>query len=104
MMMSKTVKTICAEQWRYWLRTKVATTVLILGSVLTLAALAVNSFHIEEAAHAREHLQHEAEERFLSQPDKHPHRMVHYGHYVFRTPTPLSVIAVSYTHLRAHET
>ena len=91
-MVSKTVKTICAEQWRYWLRTKVATTVLILGSVLTLAALVVNSFHIEEAAHAREHLQHEAEERFLSQPDKHPHRMVHYGHYVFRTPTPLSVI------------
>lgn len=86
------IKTICFEQWRYWLRTKVATTVLILGVILTLAALAVNGFHIEEASHTREHLQQEAKQSFLSQPDKHPHRMVHYGHYVFRTPTALSVI------------
>ena len=98
-MMFSVTKTICADQWRYWLRTKVAATVLLLGAILTLAALVVNAFHIEEAAHARDHLQTEAEERFKAQPDKHPHRMVHYGHYVFRAPTP-----VSYTHLRAHET
>lgn len=91
-MIVSVANTICADQWRYWLRTKVATTVLILGATLTLAALVVNAFHIEEAAHAREHLQNEAEQRFKAQPDKHPHRMVHYGHYVFRTPTPLSVI------------
>tara|TARA_Y100000034_G_scaffold72194_1_gene87055 strand:- start:208 stop:1650 length:1443 start_codon:yes stop_codon:yes gene_type:complete len=91
-MIFSVVKTICADQWRYWLRTKVAATVLLLGAILTLAALVVNAFHIKEAAHAREHLQNEAEERFKAQPDKHPHRMVHYGHYVFRTPTPLSVI------------
>ncbi|WP_420934614.1 ABC transporter permease [Alteromonas sp. A081] len=91
-MIMSVVKTICAEQWRYWLRTKVATTVLILGAVMTLAALLVNAFHIEEAAHVREHLQSKAEQSFKAQPDKHPHRMVHYGHYVFRTPTPLSII------------
>ena len=91
-MIFSVAKTICADQWRYWLRTKVAATVLLLGAILTLAALVVNAFHIEEAAHAREHLQTEAEERFKAQPDKHPHRMVHYGHYVFRAPTPLSVI------------
>lgn len=91
-MILSVANTICAEQWRYWLRTKVAATVLMLGAVLTLAALVVNAFHIEKAAHAREHLQHKAEERFKAQPDKHPHRMVHYGHYVFRAPTPLSVI------------
>ena len=91
-MIVNVVKTICVDQWRYWLRTKVAATVLLLGAILTLAALVVNAFHIEEAAHARDHLQTEAEARFKAQPDKHPHRMVHYGHYVFRAPTPLSVI------------
>ena len=91
-MTNNVVKTICADQWRYWLRTKVATTALLFGAILTLAALVVNAFHIHETTHAREHLQQEAEKRFLSQPDKHPHRMVHYGHYVFRTPTALSVI------------
>ena len=91
-MILNVAKIICAEQWRYWMRTKVAATVLLLGAMLTIAALVVNAFHIDEAAHTRDHLQTEAEQRFEAQPDKHPHRMVHYGHYVFRAPTPLSVI------------
>mgnify|MGYP002129840370 CR=1 FL=1 len=35
--------------------------------------------------------QAEAEAAFLSQPARHPHRMVHYGHYVLRTPAPLAL-------------
>jgi ABC-2 type transport system permease protein len=31
-----------------------------------------------------------AEETFFAQPDRHPHRMVHYGHYAFRAPPPLA--------------
>jgi ABC-2 type transport system permease protein len=41
--------------------------------------------------HERLHQQGQAEAAFLAQPDRHPHRMVHYGHYVFRTPAPLAV-------------
>lgn len=29
---------------------------------------------------------------FLAQPDRHPHRMVHYGHYAFRTSPLLAAL------------
>ena len=69
-MILNVAKIICAEQWRYWMRTKVAATVLLLGAMLTIAALVVNAFHVDEAAHT-DHLQTEAEQRFEAQPDKH---------------------------------
>ncbi|MCX2678680.1 DUF3526 domain-containing protein [Galbibacter sp. EGI 63066] len=35
--------------------------------------------------------QEQARQDWLDNPDKHPHRMAHYGHYAFRPKTPLSV-------------
>ena len=34
--------------------------------------------------------QAQADQEFEAQPDRHPHRMVHYGHFVFRTIRPLA--------------
>lgn len=39
----------------------------------------------------REKYTREAYEDFVNNPDKHPHRMAHYGHYAFRQPSPLSI-------------
>jgi ABC-2 type transport system permease protein len=39
----------------------------------------------------REHYQHEARESWESNPDKHPHRMAHYGSFAFRLKHPLSM-------------
>ncbi|MEO0576583.1 MAG: DUF3526 domain-containing protein [Pseudomonadota bacterium] len=89
--MSK-VLTIAKDEWRFWLRSRLAlwgigvfVAVLLITSALTL-------IQAEQAEHARLHDQTEAEARFASQPDRHPHRMVHYGHYVFRAPAPLAAI------------
>jgi ABC-2 type transport system permease protein len=38
----------------------------------------------------RAHYQHEARQDWLANPDKHPHRMAHYGHFAFRPKAPLS--------------
>jgi ABC-2 type transport system permease protein len=43
-------------------------------------------------AHEREAMQNTSEATFMEQPDRHPHRMVHYGHYAFRVPSPLSML------------
>ena len=86
------IKQIMWDEWRYWQRTRLAITVIITGVVLIFASVIVNAIGIQHAKHEREHLQHAAESRFAEQPDRHPHRMVHYGHYVFRTPSPLSII------------
>ena len=86
------VTQITHDEWRFWHRTKLALTIVIIGTLLTIAAAVVNTIKMEQTAHEREHLQQSSESQFLDQPDRHPHRMVHYGHYVFRTPSPLSII------------
>ncbi|MCH9650312.1 MAG: DUF3526 domain-containing protein [Deltaproteobacteria bacterium] len=65
----------------------------LLAVVLIIAATSVlTAVRFTEERQERAHQQEVAEETFLSQPARHPHRMVHYGHYVFRTPPPLAII------------
>ncbi|OBT04743.1 delta 1-pyrroline-5-carboxylate reductase [Shewanella sp. UCD-FRSSP16_17] len=86
------INQITRDEWRFWHRTKLAATIIIIGTLLTIVSAIVNTNEMQHATHEREHLQHTSESRFLEQPDRHPHRMVHYGHYVFRTPSTLSII------------
>lgn len=88
----KAINLIARDEWRFWQRTKLAASILFIGVLLTLVSAVVNTIEMQHATHEREHLQQTSENRFLEQPDRHPHRMVHYGHYVFRAPTPLSII------------
>jgi len=83
---------VAKDEWRYWLRSKLAMTVLAIGLVLTLASVIVTAITMMELSHTRHELQTSAEQSFVDQPDRHPHRMVHYGHYAFRTPSPLSTL------------
>lgn len=82
---------IAKEEWRQWLRSRLAVLSLVVFTVLLLFTTVLTSLDAQEARHQRLHQQEQAEETFLSQPDRHPHRMVHYGHYVFRTPPPLAM-------------
>ena len=86
------IKQVTRDEWRFWHRTKLAATIIIIGTLLTLISAVVNTLEMQHASHEREHLQQSAQAQFLEQPDRHPHRMVHYGHYVFRTPSALSII------------
>lgn len=83
---------IASEEWRYWSRSRLAISAVILLMAILAAAVVSTFSRIEAAAQTQSSLQQIAEETFLSQPDRHPHRMVHYGHYVFRKPTPLATI------------
>ena len=83
---------IFTEEWRYWSRSRLAVGATALLLVIVLAAVISTVSRVQAEANARRTLQDAAEETFLAQPDRHPHRMVHYGHYVFRTPAPLAVI------------
>ncbi len=85
-------QTIFIDEWRLWRRSYLAVSALVLFTLLLLATSIFTGLRMTEEQHAREHQQQEAEETFLSQPDRHPHRMVHYGHYAFRTPPPLAMV------------
>lgn len=86
------ILTVAKDEWRYWVRSKLAITVLIVGLMLTLSSVIVTAFNMTALSHERSSLQDKAEQTFVEQPDRHPHRMVHYGHYAFRVPSPLSII------------
>lgn len=82
---------IAVAEWRYWLRSRLAVAGIVIMAGLVVATAVLTMLRMDAERRAREADQAEAEATFLAQPDRHPHRMVHYGHYVFRTPAPLSV-------------
>lgn len=89
--MSK-VGLIAKDEWRYWFRSKLALSVLIIGLLLTVSSVIITAFSMLELSHQRQAMQSNSEQTFVEQPDRHPHRMVHYGHYAFRTPSPLGIL------------
>lgn len=83
---------IAVEEWRLWYRSRLAWVGLVTFLALLVATAVLTAVRVTAEKHRRLDHQAQAEARFLEQPDRHPHRMVHYGHYVFRPPTPLAML------------
>lgn len=81
---------IAAEECRLMARNRVAVVVIALSLVLTVLAAFVAWERQQAINHDREHYQSIADRQFQNQPDRHPHRVVHYGHFVFRPLAPLA--------------
>ncbi|WP_411021058.1 hypothetical protein, partial [Salmonella sp. ZJJH19_0027] len=60
---------VAKDEWRYWLRSKLAMSVLAIGLLLTLSSVIVTAITMHELSHARHELQTTAEQRFVDQPD-----------------------------------
>jgi len=82
---------IARAEFNYWLRSKLVVTTTLLFSLLIVVSSAINAIKLSSERHERQHQQQESERTFRDQPDRHPHRMVHYGHYVHRSLPPLSI-------------
>ncbi|GAB2793008.1 DUF3526 domain-containing protein [Rhabdobacter roseus] len=68
----------------------------VFGLFLLVGFVAVYTAWVEWATFRQQrtiqrHYQQEARRDWLNNPDKHPHRMAHYGHYAFRPRSPLSL-------------
>ena len=48
---------VAKDEWRYWIRSKLALTVLIGGLMLTLSSAIITAFNMVEINHQRESLQ-----------------------------------------------
>ncbi len=81
---------IAREEWRLWARSRVVLVAALIVAVLIAATSALTVQRVGNEAATRAARQADAEATFRAQPDRHPHRMVHYGHYAFRTPPPLA--------------
>lgn len=81
---------IAREEWRLWARSRVVLVAALIVAGLVVITSVLTALRVSEEAEHRAARQTSAEQTFFAQPDRHPHRMVHYGHYAFRTPPPLA--------------
>lgn len=81
---------IAREEWRLWARSRVVLVASLIVAVLLAVTSVLTVMRVGEEGAKRIAQQQSAEATFFAQPDRHPHRMVHYGHYAFRAPPPLA--------------
>jgi ABC-2 type transport system permease protein len=81
---------VAREEWRWMARGRVALLGVVLLTILSAVA-AVTAHDQRRVAQAeRSRYQAEANRQFANQPDRHPHRVAHYGHLLFRPLDPLA--------------
>ena len=81
---------IAANELRLMARARVAQLAVALVVVLSAIAALTSISQGRESQEIRSRFQAQADREFDGQPARHPHRMVHYGHFVFR---PLPALA-----------
>ncbi|WP_017671348.1 DUF3526 domain-containing protein [Blastomonas sp. AAP53] len=84
------VFTIAGAELRLMLRSRLA--IVGVATLLLLSAIAAvtSATQMAAAAKMRAEAQIATDQQFKSQPDRHPHRMVHYGTYALRPVGPLA--------------
>ena len=83
-MRSRVLLAIVATQWRRWRRERLFFWIISAAAVLLLCSVALNVQQTATQLQERNQLQAVAEKDWHSQPDRHPHRVVHFGDFVFK--------------------
>lgn len=81
---------VMRNELRAMVRNRTAVAGIVLLTLLAIAATVVSAHHMQSAAEYRLRQQTAAQDAFDAQPDRHPHRVVHYGHFVYRLPSALA--------------
>lgn len=81
---------IARDELRLMVRNRVAVIAVLLLVLLTLVAVTSAWSHQRGIAALRARHADAADAAFRGQPDRHPHRMVHYGTFIFRPLGPLA--------------
>lgn len=81
---------VARNEWRLMQRSRVARLALFMLLVLAVVATLTSIAHRNASDDLRARFQAQADQEFDGQPARHPHRMVHYGHFVFRPLPPLA--------------
>lgn len=84
------VGVIARDELRLLVRNRVALIGIVMLALLAAIAAITSFAHQRQTSELRERYQAQADERFDAQPNRHPHRVVHYGHFIFRPLGPLA--------------
>jgi len=83
---------IAANEARRLVRERLARTLGLLGLGLVLLSLLLGALRDAQTVQRQAAYAERAERDWQAQPDRHPHRVVHAGDFVFKTPGPLARI------------
>lgn len=81
---------IARNEGRLMRRNRVAQLAVLMLLLLSVVATLTSVAHRDASDALRARFQAQADRVFDGQPARHPHRMVHYGHFVFRPLPPLA--------------
>lgn len=81
---------IAAREWKTAFRNRIVWTATLILGLAMLAALYVGWQNYRILNAEREKYQQTVADQWRNQPDRHPHRAVHYGYLIFRPKSPLS--------------
>jgi ABC-2 type transport system permease protein len=84
------IKKIAAHEWRTAFRNRVVWAATLILALAMLAALYIGWQNHRILNAERERYSQSVADKWLNQPDRHPHRTAHYGYLVFRPKAPLS--------------
>jgi ABC-2 type transport system permease protein len=84
------VRLIASDELRLMRRNAVALLAIAMVLILSIIAAYTSTTHQQASDALRSRFQAQANAEFANQPNRHPHRMVHYGHFAFR---PLGALA-----------
>lgn len=84
------VRLIALDELRLLARNRVAAVAIVLLVLLTLVAVVTSWSDQRSVADTRARQQAAAAAAFEAQPDRHPHRVVHYGNFIYRPLGPLA--------------
>lgn len=77
---------IARAELRLFSRDRVALTVSAVAGLILTVATVVAADRAQQVREARTHYQSLVNRQFEAQPNRHPHRVVHYGTFAFRQP------------------
>lgn len=81
---------IALHQWSASLKDRIFLALTFIMLLLFGCSMLVSSQAHSRAVAEMAALQEVVDEQWRNQPDRHPHRVAHYGYLVFRTPSPLA--------------
>ncbi len=84
------IGTVASDEWRFLRRNKVAVFSMLVLMALVLISLLASYEHQRYVNIERAHYQSQVNHEFEAQPDRHPHRVAHFGHFLFRPLEPLA--------------
>jgi ABC-2 type transport system permease protein len=91
MLFSSSERLLARHVWQTAFSSRVVWLPMVFIAVLLVYAATLGWINFRQQTAQRIHYQQEARHDWLSNPDKHPHRMAHFGNFAFRPKPPLSL-------------